>query len=184
MYLMFRNKMELFKKSRISWWTLYWVDPYYLTFISEEIGYSPKVITAGRKINDEMSIWFTQEIIKKYLKRFYLEILIMGFTFKENCPDYRNTKVLDMYNELISYGAKPIIYDPLVDDKQIKENLKLEIINDEDLYSKKYKVIVVTLAHDIFKKITSEEWEKLKFSNTLIFDLKNFIGDSINAINF
>jgi UDP-N-acetyl-D-galactosamine dehydrogenase len=164
------------------------VDPYYLTFISEEIGYSPKVITAGRKINDEMSIWFTQEIIKKISKEGFtikdLEILIMGFTFKENCPDYRNTKVLDMYNELISYGAKPIIYDPLVDVKQVKENLKLEIIKNEELYSKKYKVIVVTLAHDILKRMTSEEWEKLKFSNTLIFDLKNFIGDSINTINF
>ncbi len=164
------------------------VDPYYLTFISEKIGYSPKVITAGRKINDSMPFWITQEIIKKISKKGLtlknLEILIMGFTFKENCPDYRNTKVLDIYNELISYGTKPTLFDPLVDTEEIKKTHKFNIIQKNNLFDKKYKVIIVTLAHDFFKEMSLEDWGKLKFKDSLIFDFKDSLDNLENSIKF
>ncbi len=164
------------------------VDPYYLTYISEKIGYSPKLITAGRSINDTMSIWFTQEIIRTISHKGFLiknlEILIMGFTFKENCPDFRNTKVIDMYNELVSYGAKPSIFDPLLDIDKISSVLDINFLKTKNLYKKKYKVIIVVLAHNQFKKISIDNWKRLKFKDTIIFDLKGFIDQTLRPITF
>ncbi len=164
------------------------VDPYYLTHIAEEIGHSPKLITAGRRINDSMAIWFTQEIIKKISNLGLiikdLEVLIMGFTFKENCPDFRNTKVKDIYKELLCYGAKPIIFDPILDSERIRKELNLNIIEEKNLYQKRYKVIIVTLEHEHFRNMKISDWQELKFKDSLIFDLKGFIDKSLFPITF
>ncbi len=160
------------------------IDPYYLTYKSEEIGYSPEIILAGRRINDSISYWFFQEIIKILSNRGLiikgLEILIMGFTFKENCPDIRNTKILDLYNHFISYGANPCIYEPNINIENMKQSLNFK--TKDELERSKYKVIVVALAHNQFKDISKNEWEKFIFDNTLIFDLKSFLPSYLNPI--
>ena len=135
-----------------------------------------------------MAVWFTQEIIKKMSNLGFkikdLEILIMGFTFKENCPDFRNTKVKDIYEELFMLWGKPIIFDPLLDSKRVKKELNLDIVNEQDLYKKKYKVLLVTLEHKYFRNMNMNNWQKLKFEDSIIFDLKGFIDKSLSPITF
>ena len=164
------------------------IDPYYLTYKSEEIGYTPDIILAGRKINDNISFWFFQEIIKKIAINGFiikdLEILILGFTFKENCPDCRNTKVSDLYNYFISYGAKPYIYEPNIDIKKINSKENFNFLSKNQLFQFKYKVVVVAVAHNQFKEFNQEEWNKFKHEKSLIFDIKGFLPDYLNPIRF
>ncbi len=162
------------------------IDPYYLTHKSEEVGYSPDIILAGRKINDSISFWFFQEIIKRLSINGFiikdLEILIMGFTFKENCPDCRNTKILDLYNHILSYGANPCIYEPNINIEEMKEKLDIKFLNKDELMGTKYKVIIVALAHNQFRELKQIDWMHFSFADSLIFDLKGFLPSYLNPI--
>ncbi len=162
------------------------VDPYYLTFKSEEMGYSPQVILAGRRINDNMPDWIIQQVIKQIahsdLKIKDLEILILGFTFKENCPDYRNTKVLDLVNSIKSYGAKPVIYDPKINTEELKYNLGIEL--EKNILDKKFKVIICAVAHKEFSSMNINQWQDLMADNCLLFDLKGIVPKKLNPKRF
>ena len=150
------------------------VDPYYLTFKAQEIGHHPEVILSGRKINDSMGSYVASQLVKSLIKKDITInnslILIMGFTFKENCPDTRNTKVLDVIDELKSYGCKVDVYDPYLE--KVKEK-------DQDVnfvkYSgeRKYDAIIIAVAHKEFIDLGIKRIKLQAKENSIVFDLKS-----------
>jgi UDP-N-acetyl-D-glucosamine/UDP-N-acetyl-D-galactosamine dehydrogenase len=151
------------------------VDPYYLTYVSENNGYNPEIILAGRRVNDNMG----NEIIKRieyalYNKKKNIKnsnILIMGFTFKENCNDVRNTKVFDIYKNIKSKGSFVNIYDPLIDPMSIKKNYKIKTIKRPKQAF--YDIIIIAVSHEIFVKEGLNKIKQYGKKNALIFDVKN-----------
>lgn len=155
------------------------VDPFYLAQKAMEVGYHPEIILAGRRINDGMGKYVVTEVVKLMLKK-NLKIngsnaLILGFTFKENCPDVRNTKVIDIYNELLDYNMNIDVYDPWISIQDFKHEFNFEIKNDiSKLRIKKYQVIIIAVGHSEFKKIKLE-----KNMNQVIYDVKSFFSKAI-----
>ena len=152
------------------------VDPYYLAQKAEESGYYPEIILAGRRINDSMGMYVASESVKLMaindLPIKNNTALIMGFTFKENCPDIRNTRVIDIFNELISYGLKIDVIDPWASPKEVKDEYNLSILSHENELKKVYSLIIVAVAHDEFLKFN---FKNLTDDNTVIYDLKSFL---------
>jgi UDP-N-acetyl-D-galactosamine dehydrogenase len=157
------------------------VDPYYLSQKAQELGYHPEIILAGRRINDSMGKYIASEVIKLMIKKEIKvktsKILILGFTFKENCPDVRNTKIIDIYDELINYGTEISIFDPLANHAEVKKEYNitlsnLDVLQDLTLFS----CIIIAVAHDSFKKI-----EFKKSLTNVIFDVKSYLD--INLID-
>ena len=150
------------------------VDPYYLAFKSEKLGYKPSVILSGRNVNDKMGKFVASKVIKlmrsKGIAIKGANILILGITFKENCPDIRNTKIVDVYNEFISFGANVDVFDAVANKEQVKKELQIDLIKDYTI--KKYSAIILAVAHTDFKVI---DFKKLQNSKTVIFDAKSFI---------
>jgi UDP-N-acetyl-D-galactosamine dehydrogenase len=151
------------------------VDPYYLAQKAQEIGYHPEIILAGRRTNDSMGKHIVLEIIKhmlrKNLKISRSKILILGFTFKENCPDFRNTRVIDIYHELKSFDTQVDIFDPWVDEEQVKIEYGINMItkvSSTDL--SKYSGIILAVAHNKFKNI-----KLCTNANQVIFDVKGIL---------
>jgi UDP-N-acetyl-D-galactosamine dehydrogenase len=152
------------------------VDPYYLAQKAQELNYHPEIILAGRRINDSMGKFISGEVVKLMIKKNIgvkkSKILILGFSFKENCPDFRNTKVIDIYRELLSYEADVDIYDPWVNSKKVMMdyNVKLvdELIDQKSL--EKYSAIILAVSHDLFKKIQIKS-----NSNLVVFDVKGIL---------
>ena len=155
------------------------IDPYYLTFKAEEVGYKPDLILAARQINKGMSKYIADQTIKEMIKAGKTikgsEVLILGVTFKENCPDMRNTKVIDIIEELKDFGVNVDVYDPWVDHEVEKDWYKHGMINNPLELSKKYDAIVVSVAHEQFKKITTDDYERLSNKNRVIMDIKNIV---------
>lgn len=153
------------------------VDPYYLTHKAESVGYRPEVIIAGRRINDNMGAHIASRVIKLMAQHDQpiskANILILGITFKENCPDIRNSKVVDVITELQSYGTNVEVYDPQADSDEVKHEYKLNLITKLD---KKYNAIVLAVSHDDFKTI---DWSKIKNEKTVVYDVKGFLEKSI-----
>ncbi len=151
------------------------VDPYYLTYKSEQVGYKPEMILAGRKLNDGMAHYYAKTICQKMEQENYhlssSKILIMGMTFKENCPDYRNTKVVDLINDLISKGIAVDVFDPFLVKEHIKKEFKLNLI--EDLPENFYDAIVIAVSHSQFKTMGIEKIRRFGKSGSFIFDIKN-----------
>ena len=151
------------------------VDPYYLTYKSIKLGYKPRVVLSGRKINDKMSKYVVKYLINQMNQNNISiknsKILIMGLAFKENCADIRNTKVLDIYNELNKYKAKIEIYDPIVDKQQAIKEYNIKII--KKLYINYYDSVIIAVAHNLFKKMGINKIEKICKKNHIIFDVKN-----------
>ena len=150
------------------------VDPYYLTFKSIQVGYKPKIILAGRKINDSMGAYTAGLLIKKMLKKSISikksEILIMGFSFKENCPDIRNSRVIDVIDELKEFGCKVDVYDPWVTPEDALKLYKIKIFNN--IPKKKYSAVFIALPHKCFLDFGIEGIKKYCEENHVIFDLK------------
>ena len=146
------------------------VDPYYLAYKSEELGYTPQIILAGRKLNDSMPIFIVN--IKNFLQKnksiHESSALIMGATFKENCPDLRNSKVFDIYKELKEFGFKIDIYDPHADSEVFLNEYGFNKLNKLD---QKYNVIVLAVSHDTFSKIDPNNF---LCQNGVVFDVKGF----------
>ncbi len=155
------------------------VDPYYLTSKAIEIGYNPEVILAGRKINDGMSHYVASQLIKslneKKISLNNSRILIMGLTFKENCPDIRNSKVFDLISKLKQFNIKVEIYDPLVNFKSIKSLLSYKTFNKFNEINQKYEAIIITVAHESFSKIGVKKIKSLCKNKHVIFDLKRVL---------
>ncbi|MCM1174290.1 MAG: nucleotide sugar dehydrogenase [Blautia sp.] len=138
------------------------VDPYYLTYKSEELGYHSRIILAGRRINDEMGKYVAESLVKNLIKADIpvktANVAILGFTFKENCPDTRNTKVIDIYNELGEYGIRPLVVDPAADEAEAERLYGITFGKLEDV--KEMDAVIVAVAHDAFKTLGKEDLDK------------------------
>ena len=152
------------------------VDPYYLAQKAQEIGYHPEIILAGRRMNDSMGQYVASEVVKLMLQNDIkvkgASLLILGITFKENCPDVRNTKVVDVIKSLIEYGIEITIYDPLANPKEVKHEYGLETISV--LPKNKFDSIVLTVAHKEFLELSLEG---LKNPGAVVYDVKGVLGD-------
>ncbi len=156
------------------------VDPYYLTFKSEELGYKPNLILGARQINNGMGKYIAEQTIKQMIKHDKLvnnsNILILGATFKENCPDLRNTKVSDIIKELKEYGAHVDIYDPWVDVKEEKKFFKYEFLEHNPFEKdKKYDAIVVAVAHEQFVKLSLKDYKSISNKKEILIDIKGIV---------
>ena len=155
------------------------VDPYYLTYKAQKMGYKPNLILSSRQINNGMSSFIAKKTIKylvdknKNIKD--SNILIMGLTFKENCPDIRNTKVIDIIEELNDFGCKVDVYDPWVDKEEEKKTYKSGIINDPFKSDKKYSAIIVAVAHDQFKTIKNNSYQEISDGELILIDIKGIV---------
>jgi len=153
------------------------VDPYYLTHKAQEVGYNPEIILAGRRINDNMGSFITNQVIKLMLQnRIQVvdsRILILGLAFKEDCPDLRNTRIVDIVAELETYNANIDIYDPWVDNNEAKEEYGIETI--PDLKNDTYDAIIVAVAHKQFKDLGSQKIKSLGKANSIIYDAKSLL---------
>lgn len=154
------------------------VDPYYLAQCAQRYGYNPEIILAGRRMNDGMGEYVANEVIKLMLKKgiqvLGSDILIMGFTFKENCPDVRNTKVIDIYRSLQEYNVNITVYDPWANPNIAKREYGIDITND--LPKKQFDSIIMAVAH---KEFLNENIESLCKEKRIIFDVKGILDKSI-----
>jgi UDP-N-acetyl-D-galactosamine dehydrogenase len=139
------------------------VDPYYLTYRAEEMGYHSEVILSGRRINDSMGKYVAENTIKQLIKAdkniHDAKVGILGFTFKENVPDTRNTRVIDIVRELEEYELPVLIYDPVADEKEAKAEYGITLNNLEDM--KDLDAIILTVQHELFTELTKSDFEKL-----------------------
>ena len=158
------------------------VDPYYLAQKAQEFGYNPEIILAGRRMNDSMGEYVASEVIKLMIKRGIningAEILILGITFKENCPDVRNTKVVDVISSLKEYGVNITIYDPWAKPAEVLKEYSL--VSSKNLPKEKYDAIVLSVSHDEFKELN---FPYLKKEKSLIYDVKNILSAKIKDKN-
>ena len=159
------------------------VDPYYLTFKAEKMGYKPNLILSSRIINNGMSAYIAKKTIRflvdsdKNIKG--ANILILGLTFKENCPDIRNTKVFDIIDELEDYGCSIDIYDPWVDVSELKASHNREIISNPFESNKKYEAIVVCVSHHQFIDLKTEDYKSISTGNPIVLDIKGIVNEPI-----
>lgn len=158
------------------------VDPYYLTYKAEQIGYHSQVILAGRRINDDMGKYVIENLIKNLIKANVpvknAKVAILGFTFKENCPDIRNTRVIDMVRELEEYGITPIVADPAGDPEEAKEEYGIDFVAMAEI--KSVDAIVLAVAHDEFAVLTQADFDKLfkevPNENKVLLDIKGLLN--------
>ena len=154
------------------------VDPYYLAYKSLEVGHNPVMITAGRKINDGMAFYVGEQVkkfmIKKNISLLHANILIMGLTFKENCPDIRNTKIVDLINTISKFSSNIDVYDPWANKNDVKNEYGIDLI--DHLIEDKYDTIVLAVAHDEFKKLSIKKIRSLGKKKHIIYDLKNLFN--------
>ena len=150
------------------------VDPYYLTYKAQQLGYHPQMILAGRRINDNMSLYVASQIIKRMVSRgiqlLESRVLILGLAFKENCPDVRNTKVVEIVSELSSYGAKVDVCDPWVNVDEAKYAYGINLVNEPDKGA--YDVVVVAVAHDEFKAMGAQGIRGFGKEPSILYDIK------------
>jgi UDP-N-acetyl-D-galactosamine dehydrogenase len=155
------------------------VDPFYLAQKAQEVGYHPEIILAGRRLNDSMGKYVATEVIKlmmrKDLKVIDSKVLILGFTFKEDCPDVRNTRVIDIYNELKSFDMDVDVYDPWANTEEVKHEYGIEIISgDQAPELENYSALILAVSHKQFKPLKIQ-----KSGNQVIFDVKGFLEKAL-----
>lgn len=160
------------------------VDPYYLTHKAQQVGYNPEVILAGRRINDGMGNFIADSVIKMMTQRkthvVDSNILIMGLTFKENCPDLRNTRVIDIIQELQKYNANVHVYDPWADNAEAQHEYGLQLIDAPKANS--YDAIILCVGHDKFRAMGAEAIRALGKPNNVLFDVKHILPkDAVDA---
>ncbi|WP_254561381.1 nucleotide sugar dehydrogenase [Dyadobacter diqingensis] len=147
------------------------VDPYYLAYKAESLGYYPQVILSGRRVNDTMGVFVANKLVKLLIKKGHKiegsRVLILGITFKENCPDIRNTRVVDVYKELKDFGMQVDVYDSWASADEVKHEYDIAL---SDKPSGKYEAVVLAVAHDTFKAINLADFTN---SNSVLFDLKS-----------
>jgi len=154
------------------------VDPYYLTYRAEQLGYHPEVILAGRRINDGMGSHVTQELIKALLARktdlSQARVLVLGFTFKENCSDTRNTRVADILSELDAYSVSTDLYDPWIDSATVAQEYGFEPIDKPKAHA--YDAIILAVAHREFKEMGAEKIRSFGKPGAILYDIKGLFG--------
>jgi UDP-N-acetyl-D-galactosamine dehydrogenase len=153
------------------------VDPYYLTHKAQEIGYNPEIILAGRRLNDNMGEHVANQVIKLMIKKGHKvegsKVLVLGITFKENCPDIRNSRVIDVIHELKDFGCDVDVSDPWAEAEEVKEEYNIDIIQNSALNIQNYDSVVLAVAHDEFKKLKLEPTDK-----QVVFDIKSILEQS------
>jgi UDP-N-acetyl-D-galactosamine dehydrogenase len=157
------------------------IDPYYLTYKAQQLGYNPEMILAGRRINDNMSIYIASRIVKlmlsKGLQPLKARILVLGLTFKENCPDVRNTKVVDIVKELKSYGSAVDVHDPWVNAHEAKAEYGLELAVEPEKAA--YDVIVLAVAHRQFRELGIEGIRAFGNAHSVVYDVKYLLTSEL-----
>ena len=160
------------------------VDPYYLTHKAQAIGYNPEVILAGRRINDSMGEYVVSQLVKTMLKRKLpvngANVLVMGLTFKENCPDVRNTKIVDILAELAEFDINVDVYDPWVNPEEAKHEYNVELISAPR--SGHYDAVIFAVAHNEFKVLSAGEIKALMKKEHVIYDLKYMLDKDLADI--
>ncbi|HBY84622.1 MAG TPA: Vi polysaccharide biosynthesis UDP-N-acetylglucosamine C-6 dehydrogenase TviB [Colwellia sp.] len=160
------------------------VDPYYLTHKAQAIGYNPEVILAGRRINDSMGEYVVSQLVKTMLKRKLpvngANVLVMGLTFKENCPDVRNTKIVDILAELAEFDINVDVYDPWVNPEEAKHEYNVELISSPK--SGHYDAVIFAVAHNEFKVLSAGEIKALMKKEHVIYDLKYMLDKDLADI--
>jgi len=150
------------------------VDPYYLTHKAQAIGYHPEMILAGRRINDNMGAWVAERVVKLMTQRRIpvvdAEVLILGLTFKENCPDLRNTRVVDIVREFQTYHAQVHVYDPWIDPEEALREYGIEPITQPE--TGRYDAVILAVAHDEFKTMGAEQLRALAKPGGVLYDVK------------
>src|SRR5690606_4345447 len=156
------------------------VDPYYLAQKAQEVGYHPEIILAGRRMNDSMGQYVASEVVKLMLQNDLkvkdANILVLGITFKENCPDVRNTKVVDVVNSLKEYGTNITIYDPLANPEEVMHEYSLVTTNK--LPTEKYDAVVLTVAH---KEFLEMDFSALQNEAAVVYDVKGIMGSAADG---
>lgn len=154
------------------------VDPYYLTYKAEQEGYHSQIILSGRRINDDMGKYVAENVVKNMIRNDKnvknAKVGILGFTFKENCPDTRNTKIIDIVKELNEYGIQPIIVDPVADAEEAKHLYGLEFEKMSDLVN--LDALVIATSHDEFKNLTIEQFNAMFADKKIIIDVKGILN--------
>jgi len=154
------------------------VDPYYLAQKAQEVGYHPEIILAGRRLNDGMGSYVSSEVVKLMLKRNIKvknsKVLVLGFTFKENCPDVRNTKVIDVIKSLIDFDVQITLHDPLADQTDVLNEYSLKL--HRMLPKKKFDAIILAVAHDEYRTLDINLYRK---ESSIIYDIKGFLDPMI-----
>ena len=149
------------------------VDPYYLAHKAESLGYYPQVILSGRRVNDNMGIFVSNKVLKLMIDKGIqikgAKALILGVTFKENCPDVRNSKVIDIFNELTQFGLEVEVYDPFADSKEVETKYGIKLVT----FLEKYDAIILAVSHNQFIQIDIKELKKNP--NSIVFDIKGVL---------
>ena len=156
------------------------VDPYYLAQKAQEMGYHPEIILAGRRLNDSMGEYVASQVVKLMIKKGVVvngsKLLMLGITFKENCPDVRNTKIVDVIAALRDYGIEVNVYDPWANPSEVKHEYGL--VTTDTLPSEKYDAIVLGVAHD---KFTGIDFNAIKKENSVLYDVKGILGSKADG---
>jgi len=153
------------------------VDPYYLTHKAQEVGYNPEIILAGRRLNDNMGMYVANQVLKLLIKKEHkiagAKVLVLGITFKENCPDIRNSRVIDVINELQEFGTDVAVYDPWADAEEVKREYNLDLLTSLD---GTYDAVVLAVSHDKFDGLAINALKN--DNNTVIYDIKSKLKES------
>lgn len=156
------------------------VDPYYLAHVAEKVGYYPQVIRSGRRVNDEMGRFVAGKVLKLLIKKNHqianANVLVLGITFKENCPDIRNTKVVDVVAEMMEYISNIDIYDPYANPEEVKESYGYSILTQKSQLIKKYNAIIHAVSHNAFKEL---DLTKMINEDGVIYDIKSTLPREI-----
>ncbi|PVV20115.1 MAG: Vi polysaccharide biosynthesis protein VipA/TviB [gamma proteobacterium symbiont of Ctena orbiculata] len=160
------------------------VDPYYLTHKAQSIGYQPEIILAGRRLNDGMGAYVVHSVVKMMMKRGIAsnnsKVLVLGLTFKENCPDLRNTRVVDIVAEFEDYGAQVDVYDPWVSQQEAEQEYGLRPVSE--INEGEYDAVILAVAHREFQHMGAEKIRALCKENGVLFDVKNILpSDAVDA---
>ena len=161
------------------------VDPYYLTHKAEQLGYHPQVVLAGRRINDGMGRWVVEQLVLQMARRGMViasaRVLVLGLSFKENCPDLRNTRVVDMIQALLHYGMEPLVVDPWVDPLAAQREYGLSVL-PEIPSGQRWNAVVLAVAHEQFRAPSAEQWQSLLESGGVVVDLKGLVPRQVGAL--
>jgi len=154
------------------------VDPYYLTHKAVNLGYNPEIILAGRRINDGMGAFVANQLVKQMIKKEHkinnADVLILGITFKENCPDIRNSRVIDIIKELKDFGCNVDVFDPWADKNEVKHEYHIEMVKDVNkIKIKKYRGIVLAVAHNEFKDL---DYLLMRKNGAVVYDVKGILN--------
>ena len=156
------------------------VDPYYLAQRAQEFGYHPEIILAGRRLNDSMGEYVASQVVKLMIKKGITingaELLMLGITFKENCPDVRNTKIVDVIAALADYGIKITIYDPWANPSEVMHEYKLE--TTKEIPTSKFDAVVLGVAHNDFLQM---DIAKMRNSNSVLYDVKGILTANVDG---